>query len=525
MADILLFHAILQVVGGSEIKGAFNLRKAWKTYSKVRDEIDRIKRDAGKNDHKHELSSSSNRWSLGSAILGRGSISNMVGFGGNKNQDGSSATLDGINNNVEIYSDIEDCLEFGIGVFYFILSIVPGSFQSILKAIGFNAERDEGIQMLENCYLRDGVRAPSAAFFLLVNYLFLSRGLADPTLSLNKAGSIVQECVKKYPKSSPFLFMACQQARKTGQIKEALNHITNGIYSCEMIGVTSTNYRFEKGMTYLINLDFTAAKDIFELLFYGNTIVFTGKNGSIRLHGSIRGSIHGSSRLLSKDGSTKKDNSLLKFFEFELRPFCGLCLAGCYLILKSSQIAMKEALDVLKQTKAMTNQNNENNSITNSIGLLGTSASGLVGFGVGGNNNSDKKEPKTNRYNKFAGRHSAKDVENNSVTPFLIFIILYLRRDIFYMPLELKKRWANLLESTWKNYDKSIDPDTNAVYLLIRGIFEKFLNQDDPTIAQKTLCECLSLETGIVSETWVIPHCRYEVKYCLFICRFICLFY
>ncbi|CAB5375473.1 unnamed protein product [Rhizophagus irregularis] len=511
MADILLFHAILQVVGGSEIKGAFNLRKAWKTYSKVRDEIDRIKRDAGKNDHKHELSSSSNRWSLGSAILGRGSISNMVGFGGNKNQDGSSATLDGINNNVEIYSDIEDCLEFGIGVFYFILSIVPGSFQSILKAIGFNAERDEGIQMLENCYLRDGVRAPSAAFFLLVNYLFLSRGLADPTLSLNKAGSIVQECVKKYPKSSPFLFMACQQARKTGQIKEALNHITNGIYSCEMIGVTSTNYRFEKGMTYLINLDFTAAKDIFELLFYGNTIVFTGKNGSIRLHGSIRGSIHGSSRLLSKDGSTKKDNSLLKFFEFELRPFCGLCLAGCYLILKSSQIAMKEALDVLKQTKAMTNQNNENNSITNSIGLLGTSASGLVGFGVGGNNNSDKKEPKTNRYNKFAGRHSAKDVENNSVTPFLIFIILYLRRDIFYMPLELKKRWANLLESTWKNYDKSIDPDTNAVYLLIRGIFEKFLNQDDPTIAQKTLCECLSLETGIVSETWVIPHCRYEL--------------
>jgi hypothetical protein len=202
MADILLFHAILQVVGGSEIKGAFNLRKAWKTYSKVRDEIDRIKSDAGKNDaHKHELSSSSNRWSIGSAILGRGSIGNMVGFGGNKNhsQDGSSVTLDGINNNVEVFSDIEDCLEFGIGVFYFILSIVPGSFQSILKAIGFNAERDQGIQMLENCYFRDGVRAPFAAFFLLINHLFLSRGLADPALSLNKASTIVQECVKKYP--------------------------------------------------------------------------------------------------------------------------------------------------------------------------------------------------------------------------------------------------------------------------------------------------------------------------------------
>ncbi|CAI2169302.1 17041_t:CDS:2 [Funneliformis geosporum] len=516
MADILLFHAVLQVVGGSEIKGAFNLRKVWKTYSKVRDEIDKIKGDSRKHYiHKNDSSSSSSRWSFGSAILGRrGSLSNMVGFGGSKNhnQDGSNATLDGINN-VEIYPDIEDCLEFGIGVFYFIVSIVPGSFQSILKAIGFNAEREKGIQMLENCRLRDGVRAPFAALFLLSNYLFLSRGLVDPTPSLSKAGLIVQECVGKYPKSSPFLFMACQQARKTGQIKEAIKYITNGISSSEMIGITSTNYRFEKGMTYLINLDFSAAKDIFELLFYGNTIVFTGKNGSIRLQGSIHGSFHGSSRLLSRDGNTKKNNALLQFFEFELRPFCGLCLAGCYLILKSGQQAIKEALDVLKQTKAMTNQDTESssNSVANSIGLLGTSASGLVGFGVGGNNSSDKKEPKANRYNKFAGRHSAKYVEKNSVNPFLLFILLYLRRDLFYMSLELKKRWANLLESIWKNLKEPTDPEISAVYLLIRGVFEKFLNIDDPTIAQKSLCECLAMETGIVTETWVIPHCRYEL--------------
>ncbi|CAG8600160.1 9936_t:CDS:10 [Funneliformis caledonium] len=516
MADILLFHAVLQVVGGSEIKGALNLRKVWKTYSKVRDEIDKIKGDSGKHDnHKNEPSSSSSRWSLGGAILGRrGSISNMVGFGGTKNhhQDGSSATIDGINN-VEIYPDIEDCLEFGIGVFYFLVSIVPGSFQSILKAIGFIAEREKGIQMLENCRLRDGVRAPFAALFLLANYLFLSRGLADPTPSLSKAGIIVQDCVRKYPKSSPFLFMACQQARKTGQIKEAIKYITDGISNSEKIGITSTNYRFEKGMTYLINLDFSAAKDIFELLFYGNTIVFTGKNGSIRLQGSIHGSRHGSSRLLAREGSTKKDNSLLQFFEFELRPFCGLCLAGCYLMLKSGQLAVKEALDVLKQTKAMTNQISESssNSVANSIGLLGTSASGLVGFGVGGNNSSDKKEQKANRYNKFAGRHSAQYVEKNSVSPFLLFILLYLRRDLFYMSLELKKRWANLLESIWKNIKEPIDPDISAVYLLIRGVFEKFLNIDDPTIAQKSLCECLAMETGIVTETWVIPHCRYEL--------------
>ncbi|RIB04013.1 hypothetical protein C2G38_718717 [Gigaspora rosea] len=78
------------------------------------------------------------------------------------------------------------------------------------------------------------------------------------------------------------------------------------------------------------------------------------------------------------------------------------------------------------------------------------------------------------------------------------------------MSLELKKRWANLLETIWTKVPKPIDPDVNSVYLLIRGVFEKSLN-DDPTIAQTTLCECLALEISIVNETWVIPHCRYEL--------------
>src|SRR5437763_727211 len=153
--------------------------------------------------------------------------------------------------------------------------------------------------------------------------------------------------------------MACQYARKIGHINEAINYINIGIKSCEDSGVTSTSYRFELGITYLVNMNFSAAKEIFELLFYGNTVVFTGKKGSIRLQGSI----HGSTRIRTKDGdvnnnmnSTKKDNqtTFLQLFEFELRPFCGLCLAGCYFRVRLEDFALKEAIDVLKQTKSMT---------------------------------------------------------------------------------------------------------------------------------------------------------------------------
>ncbi|CAG8494305.1 13444_t:CDS:10 [Acaulospora colombiana] len=441
LADVLLFRSILQMIGGNEIKGAFNLRKSWKIYYKVRDEITQIKGNAGRGEiYKHE-SASSSRWSLGDALMGRrGSVSSLVGFSGSSQDVPSS---------IEVDLDVEDCLEFGLGLFQFVVSIVPSSFLPMLKTFGFNIDREQSIRMLESCYSRDGVRV--------------------------------------------------------GNIQEAINHISMSIINCEKSGVTSTNHRFEKGMTYLISLDFSAAKNIFEQLFYGNTIVFSGKKGSsIRLQGSV----HGSTRLFSKNGSTKKGNLFLQFFEFELRPFCGLCLAGCYLIVKSGEGAMKEALDVLKQTKAMTIPETENSSssIAGSIGLFGTSASGLVGIATG-----DKKEKfKISRYNKFAGRYSTKNVERNTVSPFILFIILYLRRDIFYMPMELKERWSKVLETTWEKIEKPTDPDTNAVYLLLHGVFGKFLNPD-PTIAQISFCECLALEVGIVSETWVIPHCRYEL--------------
>ncbi|KAF0485500.1 tetratricopeptide repeat domain 39b [Gigaspora margarita] len=497
MADILIFRSVLQVIGGSEIKGALNLRRAWKLYSKVKDEIDRIKGDSNKNAHKNEPSSAnsnnSNRWSL----IG---ISSMVRFGSH-----TPESSDDVVNSIKIDPDIEDYLEFGIGIFNFIISIVPGSFLSMLKTFGFSVDRAPAIRMLENCYSRDGVRAPFAAFFLLLNYLFLPRGIADATPSLTRAGIIAKECVNKYPKSSPFLFMACQQSRKTGNLNDAINYITTGVRSCDNVGVTSTHYRFEMGMTYLMNLDISTAKDIFELLFYGNTIIYTGTKGSIRLQGSMKDS----SRFASRDGSTKKDKPSLQLFEFELRPFCGLCLAGCYFMLKSGESITNEVLEVLKQTQTMTCPPVENNSssIAGSIGLLGSSASGLVGFGNG--ISGDKKEPKANRYNKFAGRY-ATNINKNLGSPFLLHIILYLRRDIFYMSLELKKQWANLLETIWTKVPKPIDPDVNSVYLLIRGVFEKSLN-DDPTVAQTTLCECLALEIGIVNETWVIPHCRYEL--------------
>src|SRR5690606_37018923 len=50
-------------------------------------------------------------------------------------------------------------------------------------------------------------------------------------------------------------------------IPTALNYITRGIQTCEASGLPSINYRFEMGLTFFINHEFSKAADIFEILW------------------------------------------------------------------------------------------------------------------------------------------------------------------------------------------------------------------------------------------------------------------
>jgi len=136
-------------------------------------------------------------------------------------------------------------------------------------------------------------------------------------------------------------------------------------------------------MTHIILLDLNNAKNLLETLFYGNTTLYTGKYGSIRLHGSVRGS-----RRL--DG-TMRDNTEQQFQDFELRPFCGLCLAACYSITRPGEVGERVALDMLSQIHEMTSPpENNSSSVAVSIGLLGASASAF-GFAGGLGNEKEKK--------------------------------------------------------------------------------------------------------------------------------------
>ncbi|KAF9916488.1 hypothetical protein BX616_003629 [Lobosporangium transversale] len=261
---------------------------------------------------------------------------------------------------VKVLEDVEDYMHYGIGLFYFIVSIVPKSLLPALRTIGLQANHEQAIKNLELVSSNKNGRAPFAALFLLINYLFLPRGMNDPCISLGRAGEIVEESLKTCPNGSSYLLMACHHARKTGNIiPAALNHITRGIQTCEAAGIPSINYRFELGLTFFVNQEFGKAADIFEILW--RRFIATISDGSTEntAGGGLGRRTKGRSQGMSQATRTDTSSGVINFGlghaagpgpgrgftpeedeeedDFELAPFCGLCLIASKTIIRQGQ--------------------------------------------------------------------------------------------------------------------------------------------------------------------------------------------
>ncbi|KAF9168070.1 hypothetical protein DFQ26_001527 [Actinomortierella ambigua] len=404
-----------------------------------------------------------------------------------------------LRNAVEVLEDVEDTMTYGIGLFYFILSIVPKSFHPVLKTIGLQPDHEQGIQNLERVFERRN-----------------SQGQMIPT---------------------------------------ALNHITRGIQTCEASGIPSINYRFEMGLTFFIDQQFVKAADIFEILWrryltsqQNQALIGSGTATAQESAGrSAKGGAAVASKTLPPFMETAEgSNALLEEYEedeFELAPFCGLCLIACKVVMRLGQAdyfgfataqgngsasgggakdpqrrgSSQPKLTPLSMATAATSAGGyEFDLMAAAQEVLGmmmeasleptstvkTNASTSQGAGGKG---------KLNKFNKFAWIQCRKALERGGVSPFLPLVILYLRRDVAYMKPSLLRKFHSLLESALKSVPQPPDADSQAIYLLLNGVIHRELLPDDPTIAYTSFTDCLLLDSLIENETWVIPYCHYEL--------------
>jgi len=164
------------------------------------------------------------------------------------------------------HPEIVEHLHFGVGLFYYIVSLVPGVVQKILTAIGFVSDQDKAIDYMTEIYKGGGLKSPYAATILLGIYLFLPSALSDMHENLKNAKPIIEFCQKTYPNGAMFNYLCAQYYRKIGEGKEAVDALRLSVKASQAVGVEPNLFLWDLANCHLMCLEWKEAIEQLEFI-------------------------------------------------------------------------------------------------------------------------------------------------------------------------------------------------------------------------------------------------------------------
>ncbi|KAG2374200.1 hypothetical protein C9374_011037 [Naegleria lovaniensis] len=213
-AENHLLRGLLQFMGGSYLRGFYNFRKSYLKYKEVYHQVEDLKNE----------SKQSNKF---------------------------------------VHSDVMFGSYFGMGMFNFIISVLPPTLAKILSVLGFDADRELGLDLMTQCSQYGGLHCGHASFMLCINYLFVPRAFNGRQQNLTKVKPILDMIARAYPNSVYFKFVISHYDLKTGNLEGCLNnirHCVNGIR--DGTSYTPYNYLTELGIGLMLSLKLDEAEQM-----------------------------------------------------------------------------------------------------------------------------------------------------------------------------------------------------------------------------------------------------------------------
>lgn len=160
---------------------------------------------------------------------------------------------------ITLHPEIQEHLKFGVGLFYYIVSLVPGVMLKILQMIGFVGDSDKAIVYMSEIYQGGGLKSPYAAIILMAVYLFLPSALSDTHEQLEKVKPIIEQCRKVYPNGAMFNYMSAQYEKKNGNGKQAVQYLNDAIKACKAMQIEPNFFMWDLANAHLMCLEWTNA--------------------------------------------------------------------------------------------------------------------------------------------------------------------------------------------------------------------------------------------------------------------------
>jgi len=209
-AEMLLMRGGLQVILGSRLRALFNLRQCWYTYRRLEQHLN--------------LSDTSE-------------ANNAFG-----------------DHEIFTSADLRGRIYFGLGLFYYVTSMMPMGLCPLLRLAGFVIDRPRGKQYLAECVHGDlGPRQFLAAIILAMHHLDLER-------DLSRAADLLVTCIERQPECVLLHWAGSLLAWRNTCITEAIGLTEQALWCCgEEMSHKAIYLRYELGMFHFMSMSWTTA--------------------------------------------------------------------------------------------------------------------------------------------------------------------------------------------------------------------------------------------------------------------------
>eukprot|EP01080_Neovahlkampfia_damariscottae_P003219 gene3219-5534_t len=156
-------------------------------------------------------------------------------------------------------------LKFGMGIFYYMISLIPyPSIQSILSVFGYVGDAESGIEYMEDVRKNNGLHEGWAMSFLMVSYLYIPSGIKKNPQRLKQAEIIAKVSKKKYPKGALSTFFSGLCMKHIGEPDGAIPTYLDLISQYENNGATPNFITWELANAYYMKADWKHATELLE---------------------------------------------------------------------------------------------------------------------------------------------------------------------------------------------------------------------------------------------------------------------
>eukprot|EP00127_Corallochytrium_limacisporum_P000073 Clim_evm12s3 gene=Clim_evmTU12s3 len=158
-------------------------------------------------------------------------------------------------------------IEFGIGQFNMTNSLLPPKVRRIIEFIGFTADQELGLKLLNRTMDRNGIRSPIAALGLLVfHVVFQGQFGGRPETSIKEAERILKKQLELFPDGALFLFMRGRLLRIKKDTEPALEDFTKAREAMMNFAQMRHLCDYELGWTFMYRCEYEESERYWNVL-------------------------------------------------------------------------------------------------------------------------------------------------------------------------------------------------------------------------------------------------------------------